>query len=106
FFFVSCAHHLFLHSFPTRRSSDLLLGFIAIVGVIIMQLFLLNQAYSFEKKESEAKIFYALHDVVEKIHRDNKTILPATNHIKKVDRKSTRLNSSHVKISYAVFCLK
>src|SRR6266498_5291167 len=24
----------------------------------------------------------------------------------KVDRKSTRLNSSHVRISYAVFCLK
>src|SRR5690606_42103687 len=24
----------------------------------------------------------------------------------KIDRKSTRLNSSHVKISYAVFCLK
>src|SRR5215475_3806903 len=24
----------------------------------------------------------------------------------KADRKSTRLNSSHVKISYAVFCLK
>ena len=24
----------------------------------------------------------------------------------KVDRKSTRLNSSHVSISYAVFCLK
>src|SRR5690606_41955611 len=26
--------------------------------------------------------------------------------LKMVDRKSTRLNSSHVKISYAVFCLK
>src|SRR5690625_6730624 len=26
--------------------------------------------------------------------------------LKKVDRKSTRLNSSHVAISYAVFCLK
>src|SRR5690606_39721111 len=26
--------------------------------------------------------------------------------IKTSDRKSTRLNSSHVKISYAVFCLK
>src|SRR5690606_39947355 len=26
--------------------------------------------------------------------------------VKSVDRKSTRLNSSHVKISYAVFCLK
>src|SRR5690606_41543389 len=25
---------------------------------------------------------------------------------REVDRKSTRLNSSHVKISYAVFCLK
>src|SRR5438067_13812680 len=27
-------------------------------------------------------------------------------HISMVDRKSTRLNSSHVSISYAVFCLK
>src|SRR5690606_41240407 len=26
--------------------------------------------------------------------------------IEEVDRRSTRLNSSHVKISYAVFCLK
>src|SRR5690606_42024524 len=26
--------------------------------------------------------------------------------IEETDRKSTRLNSSHVKISYAVFCLK
>src|SRR5437870_8119575 len=26
--------------------------------------------------------------------------------LKEVDRKSTRLNSSHVAISYAVFCLK
>src|SRR5690606_40959724 len=26
--------------------------------------------------------------------------------VRKLDRKSTRLNSSHVKISYAVFCLK
>src|SRR5690606_40914091 len=27
-------------------------------------------------------------------------------HLQGIDRKSTRLNSSHVKISYAVFCLK
>src|SRR5207302_10663849 len=26
--------------------------------------------------------------------------------VRPIDRKSTRLNSSHVKISYAVFCLK
>src|SRR5690606_33977438 len=30
----------------------------------------------------------------------------AERHPKVLDRKSTRLNSSHVKISYAVFCLK
>src|SRR6266576_4506707 len=27
-------------------------------------------------------------------------------HVRRRDRKSTRLNSSHVEISYAVFCLK
>src|SRR5690606_39431754 len=31
---------------------------------------------------------------------------PAVASMAKGDRKSTRLNSSHVKISYAVFCLK
>src|SRR5690606_41948550 len=30
----------------------------------------------------------------------------AGGHVHDPDRKSTRLNSSHVKISYAVFCLK
>src|SRR5690606_41519823 len=32
----------------------------------------------------------------------NRTVLTSAH----LDRKSTRLNSSHVKISYAVFCLK
>src|ERR1039458_10515469 len=32
-----------------------------------------------------------------------KTVAPP---VKKTDRKSTRLNSSHLGISYAVFCLK
>src|SRR5436305_9097307 len=38
----------------------------------------------------------------------NKKISPLTvkSNNKKGDRKSTRLNSSHVRISYAVFCLK
>src|SRR3712207_7648288 len=31
---------------------------------------------------------------------------PTTNHMNRIDRKSTRLNSSHANISYAVFCLK
>src|SRR5690606_41042380 len=33
------------------------------------------------------------------------TVIPESK-LETVDRKSTRLNSSHVKISYAVFCLK
>src|SRR2546426_4013062 len=31
---------------------------------------------------------------------------PPSTRVKRVDRKSTRLNSSHLVISYAVFCLK
>src|SRR3989454_6775204 len=31
---------------------------------------------------------------------------PPTIHVRESDRKSTRLNSSHLVISYAVFCLK
>jgi two-component system, OmpR family, phosphate regulon sensor histidine kinase PhoR len=69
----------------SKLNSVILAGLIAIIGVIIMQLFLLNQAYTFEKKESEAKIFYALQDVVEKIHRDNNTLLPSANHVRKVN---------------------
>lgn len=56
----------------------------AIVGVLIMQLLLLNQAYAFEKKEVGDKIHFALQDVVQKIYRDNKTNLPINNQIKKV----------------------
>src|SRR5690349_21953979 len=33
-------------------------------------------------------------------------LLKAQHYLAKLDRKSTRLNSSHVEISYAVFCLK
>src|SRR5258707_3803421 len=36
----------------------------------------------------------------------SQSILPNVDNGKKVDRKSTRLNSSHANISYAVFCLK
>ena len=39
-----------------KFNTVILAGFIAIVGVIVMQLFLLNQAYIFEKKDIEDKI--------------------------------------------------
>src|SRR6266513_5626229 len=38
--------------------------------------------------------------------RANSPASPATSVQSSIDRKSTRLNSSHVSISYAVFCLK
>src|SRR5258707_9863425 len=40
--------------------------------------------------------------------RENQTYLPGNRLARdvQVDRKSTRLNSSHANISYAVFCLK
>src|SRR5690554_7435298 len=40
-------------------------------------------------------------EVILKTENPNLDILPSH-----IDRKSTRLNSSHVRISYAVFCLK
>src|SRR5690606_39888885 len=40
-------------------------------------------------------------------HRDLDPVSPSRSRCALIiDRKSTRLNSSHVKISYAVFCLK
>ena len=38
--------------------------------------------------------------------RENMKRLITSTEIETVDRKSTRLNSSHTVISYAVFCLK
>jgi len=61
-----------------------LIGLLAIVGVIAMQLATLNQAYTFEKKELGEKIHFALQDVVTKIYRDNKSEQPATSPIKKI----------------------
>ena len=67
-----------------RLNILILFGFVAIVGVIIMQLLLLNQAFMFEKKELENKIHFALQDVVKKIYADNNSSLPITNQIQKV----------------------
>lgn len=49
-----------------------------------MQLVMLNQAYTFEKKELGEKIHFALQDVVNKIYSDNSNELPNASPIKKV----------------------
>src|SRR5436309_13531699 len=42
----------------------------------------------------------------DRLTRRGLNFVPQTANVFPRDRKSTRLNSSHVKISYAVFCLK
>lgn len=60
------------------------IGFLAIIGAIVMQLFLLNQAYLFEKREIEDKIHSSLIKVVSRIYTDNNHDLPHTNQVKKI----------------------
>src|SRR6266498_1501511 len=46
------------------------------------------------------------HAVIERRHHDHGNVHHREHVHRHPDRKSTRLNSSHVRISYAVFCLK
>src|SRR5699024_12315693 len=81
-----------LHSLPTRRSSDLAAGGQLLCGLD-------------HRRESRHAV--AGHrDAVKADHRDIvRHFIPGARQ-RPEDRKSTRLNSSHVSISYAVFCLK
>src|SRR2546427_9234241 len=45
-------------------------------------------------------------DLVRKIRASSEVPLVIFSYFNPIDRKSTRLNSSHSQISYAVFCLK
>src|SRR5690606_41906002 len=73
------AHQPDLHTIPTRRSSDLLWA---------------TQGQGDDRKRASKK-------PGEVGHRPDGAALDRAG-----DRRSTRLNSSHVKISYAGFCLK
>src|SRR5690606_41709147 len=103
-FLARSASHRALHSFPTRRSSDLLHRDEAPVRRR-RQRFELPAQPIVEGADGEAhRRAAAPGDLTEedRVARDNvRASLRA-----EIDRKSTRLNSSHVKISYAVFCLK
>src|SRR5690606_5226652 len=75
-----------------------------------------NHQYLVQKSNEELAVF--LKPVLEEkgLTVPNETIVKVVGLVKEranlttdlfeLDRKSTRLNSSHVKISYAVFCLK
>src|SRR5207247_8863598 len=95
----SRARHRHLHSFPTRRSSDL------------------------APDRGARRAAAPAHDVldpgtrgvrrIDELRTEQRGTLLSSCHLhrqdpqgREADRKSTRLNSSHEWISYAVFCLK
>src|SRR5690606_41773637 len=97
--FLVCRVHRHRHSFPTRRSSDLYVVQLLDVGWNAEPPY-----YVMEYVENGS-----LEDYLNEQH--TLPVSEAVGLFREVttgllDRKSTRLNSSHVKISYAVFCLK
>src|SRR5690606_40933378 len=95
-----------LHSFPTRRSSDLgsepadrfLEQIDALVGFGGRHL---------QGRPEEDQVPVDAVGLTGVGPKDDSVILSVLDQLGRefLDRKSTRLNSSHVKISYAVFCL-
>src|SRR5438874_4730506 len=81
-----------LHSFPTRRSSDLSAGVAAQTSGSTESRIHVSAGTPWTARISESRGGRATR---------LSEILAVQG-----DRKSTRLNSSHVEISYAVFCLK
>src|SRR5690606_39852194 len=101
--FYWLVHPLALHSFPTRRSSDLFLIIDKFVNILGDFLHRLNKFGLTGIASSHA--FHECSEIY-MIGNGHRLIPPRVFKTMAVDRKSTRLNSSHVKISYAVFCLK
>src|SRR5699024_12497228 len=91
--------HSDLHSFPTRRSSDL--GSPGLVGS--------NPTLSADAAKTALDQAKSWSRAV-RVSSGEVRLGPAQGGLFRpggqIDRKSTRLNSSHVSISYAVFCLK
>src|SRR5207248_9577159 len=87
--------HPTLHSFPTRRSSDLRRR----------RLLAEHRTRLDQRRVGRGEI--AGHQADDADRRlDAGVVSAASAHGLVEDRKSTRLNSSHRTISYAVFCLK
>jgi two-component system phosphate regulon sensor histidine kinase PhoR len=79
----------------SRFNIVIIIGFLAIVGVIIMQLFLINNAHKLAKKDTEDKIFFALQDVLEKLYKDNLTGLLVSNQVDKVSGNYFTVNVNY-----------
>src|SRR5436190_18607146 len=95
FFFTRYAHHRYLPSFPTRRSSDLFGGGTVRKNMAMLKMLEARGCRQHVRVGDKRRL---------KVERRHIADRPGEQHAE--DRKSTRLNSSHTVISYAVFCLK
>src|SRR5690606_25607324 len=68
----------------TRLNSIIVLGLIAIVGILIAQLLWTRQAYNFEEVKFTQKVHVALLEVVKKLYKGTTHQLPAENPVQKV----------------------
>src|SRR5688572_373546 len=106
FFFLWFGDHRDLHSFPTRRSSDLRLSYLA--QDTAPKFFVRPTDYGMligaRRKASEEEFYWRITQFLTPFY----TMIAPRSPEGPIagDRKSTRLNSSHSQISYAVFCLK
>src|SRR5690349_23775017 len=102
FLLESSAVHVDLHSFPTRRSSDLASGWFEKL-LVDYRLELVRD----ERAPKTVRLYVIyLRAFGRSLKADTITREDIDRWADQLDRKSTRLNSSHVEISYAVFCLK
>src|SRR5690606_41808205 len=102
----SYGHHRDLHSFPTRRSSDL--EDVQAIRAIIQSLYGEEIANRFTTSSISEDTIHQVAILLAETTDCSQWVdaVPNPKDLLMPDRKSTRLNSSHVKISYAVFCLK
>src|SRR5690625_6850354 len=97
-------HRRTLHSFPTRRSSDLNEELtVSKIEFLVPLIHYLLEDKSYRTPELLSKIDEMLTFSINQ--GDTAKSERAQYNEMGLDRKSTRLNSSHVAISYAVFCL-
>src|SRR5207245_9602496 len=104
-FFSLYRCHSALHSFPTRRSSDLFESLKVDDGAVLVATRVFGEGSAFPFSEFVFLGCQILGNGTVEFRIINcSTDVTAALDFR--DRKSTRLNSSHGSISYAVFCLK
>src|SRR5688500_19262492 len=101
FLFSWCGDHRYLHSFPTRRSSDLVIN-----ETLVKKLGIKNPEEVLGRDLRISRNMWCTIVGVVKDFKTNSLREAVKPLVLAQDRKSTRLNSSHLVISYAVFCLK